>query len=164
MRSQKVGGFRQLKHPAVIAPAIALIAMVFSASPAFAGTTIGSPSGTSICSTPASLVQVSSSTGAYTVPAGGGSISSWSIQATAWPGPVGLQVWRPTATALTYTLVGGSLLLTLATGTGNTITLAAPIQVQAGDLLGLRIEVKAACMQFTQNTTDVLGIASGTNP
>src|ERR1700687_1731245 len=164
MRSQKVGGFRQLKHPAVIAPAIALIAMVFSASPAFAGTTIESPSGTTICSPPPSLVQVSSSTGAYTVPAGGGSISSWSIQATAWPGPVGLQVWRPTATALTYTLVGASPLVTLATGTVNTITLAAPIPVQAGDLLGLRVELKAACMQFTSSTSDVYGIAYGVNP
>jgi hypothetical protein len=110
------------------------------------------------------MVQISSTTTSYTVPAGGGSISTWSIQATAWPGPVALQVWRPTATALTYTLVGASPLVTLATSTLNTFTLATPIQVQAGDLLGLRIEARAACLQYTQNTTDVLGTASGTNP
>ena len=164
MRSRKVGEFRQLRQRGVIASAIALVALMLSASGASASTSIGNAGGTIICSQPASTVQVSSTTTSYAVPAGGGSISSWSIQATAWPGPVGLQVWRPTATALTYTLVGASPLVTLATGTLNTFTLATPIQVQAGDLLGLRIEVKAACMQFTQNTTDVLGIASGTNP
>ena len=164
MRSRRVGGLRLLRHQGVIASAIALLAMVLSANAAFAGTTIGNAGGTTVCNTATSLVQISSSTGAYTVPAGGGTISSWSTQATAWPGPAGLQVWRPTGTALTYTLVGASPLVTLATGTVNTITLATPIPVQAGDLLGLRIEAKAACMQFTPNATDVYGSAAGTNP
>jgi outer membrane biosynthesis protein TonB len=55
-------------------------------------------------------------------------------------------------------------LVTLATGSVNTITLASPIPVQAGDLLGLRVELKAACMQFTQSASDVYGSASGVNP
>src|SRR6202140_867287 len=163
MRSRKVGEFRQLRHQSVIASAIALVALMLSASGASASTSIGNAGGTIICTQPASAVQISSTTTSYTVPAGGGSISSWSIQATAWPGPVALQVWRPTATALTYTLVGASPLVTLATGTLNTITLATPIQVQAGDLLGLRVEMKAACMQPT-TPTDVYGVTSGTNP
>src|ERR1700681_1149877 len=164
MRSRKVGEFRQLRQRGVIASAIALVALMLSASGASASTSIGNAGGTIICSQAASMVQISSTTTSYTVPAGGGSISTWSIQATAWPGPVALQVWRPTGTALTYTLVGASPLVTLATSTLNTFTLATPIQVQAGDLLGLRIEARAACLQYTQNITDVLGTALGTNP
>jgi hypothetical protein len=46
----------------------------------------------------------------------------------------------------------------------NTINLATPIPVQAGDLLGLRIEGRAYCGQFTSSATDVWGSMMGVNP
>src|ERR1700694_1536254 len=131
MPSRRVGGFRPFARAGAIA-SIALIGMLFSANAGFAGTVIGAPSGTVVCNLPMSTVQISSSSGAYTVPAGGGSISSWSTQATAWPGPVGLQIWRPTSTKLVYLLVGASPLVKLATGGRKTIPLAHPIAGRGG--------------------------------
>jgi hypothetical protein len=64
-------------------------------------------------------------------------------------GPVALEVWRPSTTAGTYTLVdiGPSTLLTR--NSLNNFHLVSPITVQANDVLGLRIEQQATCLQYT---------------
>ena len=146
MSSRGVGAFRPVARTGVIASSIALLAMVLSPNAALAATVIGSPAGTMTCAAGFDLVQVASATpGAYVVPAGGGTITSWRTQGDAASlGPVGLQVWRPTS-GLDYQLVGASPLVTLAPSVINTFDLAAPIAVQAGDMLGLRIEGVALC-------------------
>jgi hypothetical protein len=164
MRSRRVGGIRPFARAGAIA-SIALIGMVLSANAAFAATVIGSATGT-VTSTSAGFdtVQISWSSGSYAVPALGGSITSWSTQAGPLAGPVGLQVWRPTTTALTYVLVGSSPLVSLVPSTLNTFTLATPIAVQEGDLLGLRIEGRATYGQYTSSATDTYGAKQSVNP
>jgi hypothetical protein len=165
MRSTRVGGFRPFARAGVVASAIALIAMALSASSVFAATVIGSAtSGSFTCPAGYDTVQISSNTGTYAVPAGGGSISSWTTQSGSFIGRVGLQVWRPTATAQTYQLVGASPLVTGQASTLNTFTLANPIPVQAGDLLGLRVDGRAYCEVSTSSPADVYGSVLGANP
>jgi len=164
MRLGNAGRFRPVARAGVIASSMALMAMVVSPNAAFAATVIGSATGAVTCGSGFDTVQVATSSGTYVVPAGGGDITSWSTQAGPLAGPVGLQVWRPTITAQTYQLVGASPLVTLTTSTVNTINLATPIAVQAGDLLGLRIEGRAYCGQFTSSATDVWGSMMGLNP
>src|ERR1700687_6122245 len=137
MRSRRVGGFRPFARAGATA-SIALIGMVFSANAAFAATVIGSAAGNFTCGAGFDTVQIAWSSGSYVVPAGGGSISSWSTQAGPVAGAVGLQVWRPAnpaTTPQTYQLIGASPLATPVASTVNTFTLATAIPVQAGDLL-----------------------------
>ncbi|MHB8588959.1 MAG: hypothetical protein ACYDA0_08920 [Candidatus Dormibacteraceae bacterium] len=138
--------------------------MALSANAAFAATVIGSTAGAVTCAAGFDTVQVSWSSGSYAVPAGGGVITSWSTQAGPLTGPVGLQLWRATTTPQTYQLVGASPLVTLVPWTLNTTTLATPIPVQAGDLLGLRIEGRADCGQYTSSVTDTWGSLLTSNP
>lgn len=153
MDSVKVAAFRPVTRAAVIASSLALFAMMLSPHSALAATVIGSPTGSVPCAGQFDTVQMTS-TLSYAVPAGGGTITSWSTLADSTNlGPVGLEVWRPTTTQLSYLLVGLSPLMTLSPSTLNTFNLAAPIAVQAGDLLGLRIEGAAACGQATPGTT-----------
>src|ERR1700730_7405099 len=154
MESVRVGAFgRPAARAAIVASSLALFAMVLSPHPAFAATVIGSATGSVPCQGQFDVVQMTSAV-SYAVPAGGGSITSWSTLADATnTGPVGLEVWRPTTTQFTYLLVGLSPLMTLTPSTLNTFSLAAPIAVQAGDLLGLRIEGAAACGQSVPGTT-----------
>jgi hypothetical protein len=153
MDSVKVEALRPVTRAAVIASSLALFAMILSPHSALAATVIGSPTGSVPCAGQFDTVQMTSAV-SYTVPAGGGTITSWSTLADATNlGPVGLEVWRPTTTQFSYLLVGLSPLMTLTPSTLNTFNLAAPIAVQAGDLLGLRIEGAAACGQATPGTT-----------
>jgi hypothetical protein len=104
----------------------------------------------------------------YVVPAGGGAIDSWSFNTTgATPGtPYGLVVVRPSGAG--YAIVGSDL-ETIPTPAPPvaTFALAAPIQVQAGDLIGdlLAPTSHADCdIQNASGTTplpasDVLDIA-----
>ena len=164
MLSRRVGGFRPVARAGLIASSLALIATVFSGSAAFASTAIGSAAGNITCSAGFDTVQVSWASGTYAVPAGGGTITSWSTQAGPLAGPVGLEIWRPTATAMTYQLVGASPLVTLVPGTLNDTTLATPIPVNAGDLLGLRIEGRAYCQLTSSVATDTYGGRLGATP
>jgi hypothetical protein len=154
MESAKVGAFRRpVARAAIVASSLALFAMVLSPHPALAATVIGSPTGDTPCQGQYDVVQMTSAV-SYAVPAGGGTITSWSTLADATnTGPVGLEVWRPTATQFTYLLVGLSPLVTLNPSVLNTFNLAAPIAVQAGDLLGLRIEGAAMCGLRVPGTT-----------
>lgn len=150
MRSKGVRAVRPAARAGLIASSIALLAMVFSPSAAVAATlVVGSATGTVTCAKGTAgfdLVQVTPpTTGVWAFPAVGGTITSWRTQADATSvGPVGLQVWRPT-TGLTYQLVGASPLVTLTPSIVNSFDLVAPIAVQAGDVLGLRIEGDALC-------------------
>ena len=154
MASVKVGAFRRpVARAGIVASSLALFAMVLSPHPALAATVIGSATGSVPCQGQFDVVQMTSAV-SYAVPAGGGAITSWSTLADATNvGPVGLEVWRPTTTQFTYLLVGLSPLMTLTPSTVNTFNLASPIAVQAGDLLGLRIEGAAACGQSVPGTT-----------
>ena len=74
----------------------------------------------------------------YVVPAGRWVLVSWSHRAKAVTGrELGLRVWRSTATAGIYTLVGAGALRTLTAGGINTFY--ERIGVEGGDLLGLRV-------------------------
>src|ERR1700694_869052 len=113
MRLRRVGGIRPFARAGAIA-SIALIGMVFSANAAFAAVIGSAASDGFTCPAGYDTVQISSGSGTYTVPPGGGSISSWSTQSGPFPGQVGLQVWRPATPATspqTYTLVGASPLV-----------------------------------------------------
>jgi hypothetical protein len=165
MSSRRVGGIRALARGGFFAALIAPLAMVLSGNAALAATVIGSPVGSGVtCGAGFDTVQVSWTSGTYSVPPGGGVITSWSTQAGPVPGSVGLQVWRTTATPMDYQLVGASPLVTPVASTLNSFTLATPIAVQAGDLLGLRIEGRAYCTQSTSSVADVYGGRLGANP
>ena len=137
---------------------VAAVGTVMLPSTALADTTIGSIAAMPApCPAGYDLVQVSSTGASYAVPAPGGNITNWSIQQGAvGVGPVGLEVWRPTTVAGTYTLVDASPLVTLGT-TAPPFALTTPIPVQAGDVIGLRIEGNAGCGQSTANAGDVYG-------
>lgn len=77
----------------------------------------------------------------YAVPAGDWIVTSWSTRAGDGPtlaGSLQLEMWRPTGTANQFMLVGISPVGTTTPSGTNTFSLAAPIAVQGGDLLGLR--------------------------
>ena len=166
MLSRRVGGFRPFARAGAIA-SIALIGMLLSANAAFAVTTvIGLAAGNTTCSASAGFdtVQISSSAASYAVPVGGGSIASWSTQGGPGVGQVGLQVWRLTATAGTYQLVGAGPLETPVAGIPNTFTVAPAIAVQEGDVLGLRVEGHPYCDLYLAGTPDTWGGHMGATP
>jgi hypothetical protein len=163
MDSKRVG-FRAAARLGVVAASLALLAMLISPSGALAATTLGSATANTTCNLPGlDSVQLSSSdpTISYVVPAGGGSITSWNSQSLGFTGLVGLQVWRTTATAGTYQLVGASPLVV---PTGTAITLATPIPVLAGDMLGMHIEGTVACGTGTSSGLDSWAYAFGPTP
>ena len=153
--------FRAPARITAIAASLAAAAALLLPSTALAATTvIGSAAENQQCNIGAfDSVQVSSSGASYAVPTGGTSIISWSVQAGADTGSLGLEVWRPTAPP-TYTLVGSTPVTTLSANSLNTFTLATPMVVQAGDLLGLRVEGAVSCSEFTNNSSDVVGFST----
>jgi hypothetical protein len=167
MGSGRVVAFRQSARVGVIASVLAGVALMVSPSAAFAvDTSIGSAvAGTGVCSSGLDTVQLSAAAApGYAVPANG-FITAWSTQAVATLvsgplGPVGLEVWHPTGTALTYSLVGASPLVSILPPATPTFTLATPIAVVAGDLIGLRLEGPMTCSLFTSNPADSYGYSS----
>jgi len=73
---------------------------------------------------------------AYAVPAGTWEVSSWSTQGGLEAGSMALVIFRAAGSGM-YTVVGASPVESLTAGTLNAFTLASPISVQAGDLLGM---------------------------
>src|SRR5579859_3946058 len=111
---------------------------------------------------PFDSVQATSGGDRYMVPSGG-SITSWSVEAGADPGPVGLEVWKETAPApLAFALVGSSSVESLTDNSLNTFDLGPTsvfgptITVGAGDLIGLRVEGQFACWQQTTDPADTV--------
>ncbi len=111
-----------------------------SPPPAPAATTIGqldpgTPS--SACTGSSYWVQSVTSGPSYTIPAGGGVITSWSHKANVVPDrELGLRVFRPLG-GTSYRVIGTSGVQVLAPSAVNTF--ATRIPVQAGDLLGLYV-------------------------
>jgi hypothetical protein len=124
------------------AAAVSAASLVVGVSaPAVAATTsIGQLGGDFPCAGDIDAVQNSVTSGTpYAVPAGNWVVTSWSTYAGAGPpGSLQLEMWRPTGTANDYMLVGISPVGTTTTSGTNTFSLAAPLAVQGGDLLGLR--------------------------
>jgi hypothetical protein len=159
-----------------IAASLAAAVALLLPTTALAGTPteIGSASGSLVCSvTGFDSVQVSSSGNSYAVPAGGTSITSWSVfvgvDAAGAPatGPVGLEVWQPGASP-SFTLIATDTIpagTTLTPNAVNTFTPATPIPVTEGDLIGLRVDGPFVCeSQIITGTTDAAGFAFETQP
>ena len=128
----------------LVAGAFACTALVILPSPAAAATALGetsNPFPNVVCSGPSTYLQVSTGrTPSYTVPAGGGVITSWSTRASATRGgaQVKLGIFRPTGPPPSaYTTVGASGAQTLKAGLLNAFPTSIP--VQPGDTLGLLI-------------------------
>jgi hypothetical protein len=90
------------------------------------------------------LMQVASTTATYVVPAGGGIITGWSTSFGPAGAPVELVVSSPFATSAPFTaVVRGvdyeTLPNPLPASNVDTFTLARPIAVRAGDLIGLNV-------------------------
>jgi hypothetical protein len=140
----------------------AVLLLPLTSLPAAAATVIGSPVGNMTCQSGTDTVQISTAgaVNSYAVPAGFDQITGWSTFGGAVTGQVALLVWRP-VTGLTYNLVGESPLVTPTANVLNTYDLtiapATPITVQAGDVIGLRIETTATCFQLPGATVDVMG-------
>jgi hypothetical protein len=152
--------FRASARMGAIAASLAAAAALLLPTAALAATStvIGSAAENQQCNGPLDSVQVSTSGTSYAVPAGGGSITSWSILAGPDTGTVGLEVWRPTAPP-TYTLVDTTPLTSLTANSLNVFTLTTTIAAQGGDLLGLRVEGSVSCAEFTSNPSDLVGIS-----
>jgi hypothetical protein len=163
-------GFGASARIGAIAASLAAAAALLLPSTALAATEIGSAQGSLVCTvTGFDSVQVTSSGNTYVVPAGGSSITSWSVLAGPDTGPVGLEVWQPSTTT-TYTLAATVPDVTLAANTMNTFTLAAPIAVQPGEIIGLRVDGPVACLapilnpDGTPSTADTVGFSFGPQP
>lgn len=153
----------------VTAAAMAALGVLLTVDTAAAATVIGQYQGAAGCSggTGMDTVQTVSSGPSYAVPAGDWQVTDWSTQASGGQdGTLALEVWRPTAAAGSYTLVAISPAQPLTAGSGSsTFTLAQPIPVQPGDLLGLRVTGGVGC-SFTANFIggDVYGISVSDAP
>jgi len=127
---------------------------LFLSSVGAAADSIGQTQDGSTCNGGAGMdtVQVASAGSSYAVPAGAWQITDWSAVASgSQDGTVALEVWSATATAGTYQLVAISPAQALTAGSGpSSFHLDAPIAVQGGDLLGLRVTGAAGC-DFTLN-------------
>jgi hypothetical protein len=150
--------FRASARMGAIAASLAAAAALLMPTAALAGTPteIGSAQGDTPCTLlrgPFDSFQLTSQGVSYAVPSGGTSITSWSVQAYSGDtGPVALEVWNPTPPL--YTQVAMSALQPLAAGINTFDLTSTPIPVQAGDLIGLRVEGPVTCMQTTPNSTD----------
>jgi hypothetical protein len=88
----------------------------------------------------------------YTVPRGKWMIKSWSTQAGPLGGQMALVVFRPTAVANQYKVVGVSAVQTLAANVLNTFDTKIPTKTH--DLIGLWADVSAAALFDTSDLGD----------
>lgn len=163
MPSQRVTKLHPAARIAALASSFAVASMLLLPNAAFAaGTSIGSAAGKLTCVAGYDVVQTSSGGPSYKVPAGGGSITSWSTMAggPGFTGQARLEVWR-LKTGSTYTLVGISAAQTLTAGVLNTFT--TNIKVQAGDLLGLQVVGPMLCLQPTTLASDTIAFSAVAN-
>lgn len=134
------------------------------AGPASAGT-IGTTSGSLVgCGGPFTAFEssVASPGLSYTIPAGGGTITSWSTQAGPVGGQMALVVGRPTGTLDQYRIVAESATESLTASSLNTF--AVSIGVQGGDVVGYYIPSLEDCAFFTGNGGDSLDLGFGGPP
>ena len=152
-------------HVSILA---AMVALFVGAPAAAASTTIGQTSATPgpcpIPTGPVGVLLQSATAGSpgYSVPAGGGVITSWSTYTGSASGlSEKLVVFRP-AGGSNYTVVGASAVQGLTASSPDTFPTRIP--VQAGDLLGLSINTPGSyclipgaggdTLAYTLNTTD----------
>ncbi len=136
-RTQVTGGV-------VLALSTLVLGLLAFAAPAGAATALGETSAPYLsvgCTGPSTYLQASTGQDpSYTVPSGGGVITSWStlVPAGAGAAQAKLGVFRPTGPPPEqYTTVGASAVQTLKAGSLNAFPTSIP--VQAGDTLGLLI-------------------------
>jgi hypothetical protein len=128
---------------------------------------VGNAGGNFQCSAGFDSVQVTSSGDAYVVPAGQWRLVAWSTQGGPQAGRLQLSVWRPTADPETFVLVGMTPAEDVAANVLNTFPLATPIDVQGGDVLGLRVPADAPRNQLCIEVTaapDATGFRFGPEP
>ena len=146
------------RHSALAAVAVT-VACLANAVPALGATLIGQNSmPTENCG--ASLVAVQDSTAGppvYSVPEGGGVVTSWMHLAPAGGKSLQLKLVRRTG-ASTYLVIGQSALELLVAGSN---TFSTRIPVQAGDLLALYTPSGTACVVSTAASGDVVRTAGG---
>jgi len=150
----------------------ALGAVVLSGTPAGAQTTIGSAQngfacGASVNGGGFNVVQKSSVGVSYGVPAGGGTLTSWSVQAGAVNGDTyQLEVWQPNGgDSFTLVFLSSPGEAINGDGTVHTFTLSPPVQVQANDVLGLvNTNDDGDCLHLTTNSGDVADFLAGPPP
>jgi hypothetical protein len=125
-------------HTAVWAITIGIAALTAS-SPAAAAMSLGQAGNPYVvCDGPATYLQASvGQDPGYTVPAGGGVITSWSTAAVGGGAQVKLALFRPTGTPDEYTTVGTSSAETMRGSSLNAF--GTRIAAQGGDVLGMLI-------------------------
>jgi hypothetical protein len=113
------------------------------------------------------IAQAATTSIPYTVPAGGGIVTSWSTSFGEPGGQLSLILVRKTSTPKTLSVVGSdteSLPSPIPSSHISTFTPASPIVVQEGDILGLQMpgESKAACFYEGGSADKVaVGLAGG---
>jgi uncharacterized repeat protein (TIGR01451 family) len=136
----------------------ALAGAFIGAAPASAATQIGAtPTPDQSCSANTTVVQDQTASGSpsYTVPAGGGVITSWSYLAKANPGQRRLKIMQPTATSGQYVVRGES---SIESPTPNQLnTFSTRIQVSGGDLLGVYTDTGDGCRAAAPSGNTVRG-------
>jgi hypothetical protein len=155
------------KRGAGLLAATALAVLLQSAAPASAATPLGqvAPLDPSPCADGNFLQSTISSGTPYTVPAGGGVITTWQSRGRmTTPGTGRLQVWRFTPGS-GYTLVGRSAVETFTAGAAPPYLTQIP--VAAGDVLGLRIDGTGGaggCYFTTASSADVMQLDTAPDP
>ena len=168
MQSQRTR-LRPAARIGIVASSLAAAAILLLPNVAFAvDTPFGSATGAVTCEAGFDIIQTASTGSIYTVPPGGGVITSWSTLAgnVNFPGPLQLEVWRLT-TPGTYTLAAISAPETPTTpSVVNHFT--ANIAVLGGELLGLHSVGPIMCLDNTLAATDVVAyfpdLTPGTPP
>jgi hypothetical protein len=125
----------------------ALVALGAGASSAGAATTIGQTGApyAGSCATGQSVIQGTLGGGApYSVPAGGGVITSWQHVGYSSPGGSGrMQVWKPPAAGSVHTLVARTDAVDFTAG--QLVSYPARIPVSGGEVLGIQNVSGAGC-------------------
>ncbi len=148
MGAHRAATIRASVRSGLVAVALAAAMWGTAAIPVSAAT-VGATGAAIACAPGLDTIQLTSTGASYAVPTGGGQLTDWSTQSGPETGPAALLVWRPTAVAGTYTLVGVSPFVALTPNAMNTTKLAAPIGVQAGDLLGVRTQGMTDCLMYS---------------
>jgi len=151
-----------------LAAAVAGLATLLLASPAAAASKIGLADAGSFVVCPAGSTYVQMGSGAptpsYAVPAGGGVVTAWEVEVSAPSGAsMALKLFRPSATANTFTVVGQSGFEPVATGLQ---TFATRVPVQPGDMLGFTTGSTSisGCLRPTPSPADLRGGSPNTDP
>ena len=144
---------------ALVCGGVSLVLLAPTASAYGSTVTIGQTSAAHVlCQTNFDVVQLRTGPGvaSYVVPLGGGRIVSWSTQGGPDKGLMAVEIWRRTASPDRFILVGISPEEQIAPNVLNTFSLASPIVVQAGDLLGDHFEF-ADCLAIGGTQADDVG-------